>query len=125
MHVDKASNLPADETCPDDYDAYFIDGTVPAATCGHPEGPSRNVFEKMFGIGKHKELVLPPLAPVLPPATNPNPTLQPPETPPMPPPLQPDLDAKPKKKGFWRKLFGGDKDKKDRSPEDTQPPSQQ
>ena len=61
VHLDKLTNLPADETCPDDYDAYFIDGTIPAATCDHPEGPDRNFFQKMFGLGVHRELVLPPV----------------------------------------------------------------
>ena len=63
VHLDKNTNLPADESCPDDYDAYFIDGTIPAATCDHPDGPPRNLFQKMFGIGVHRELVLPPIAP--------------------------------------------------------------
>jgi penicillin-binding protein 1B len=121
VHVDKGSNLPANETCPDDYDVYFVDGTVPAATCNHPEGPSRNVFEKMFGIGKHKETVLPPITqPVPPAATSANPE-QPENTPLAPSAPQPNTDAKPKKKGFWHRLFGGEK-KRDRSTGDAQTP---
>jgi penicillin-binding protein 1B len=120
VQVDKASNLPANETCPDDYDAYFVDGTVPAATCNHPEGPSRNVFERMFGLGKDKETVLPPLTPPTPPAaTGTNPP-QPENAPPTPPAPQPNPDTKPKKKGFWHRLFGGGKS--DRPPGDTQTP---
>jgi penicillin-binding protein 1B len=121
VHVDKGSNLPANETCPDDYDVYFVDGTVPAATCNHPEGPSRNVFEKMFGVGKHKETVLPPITqPVPPAATSANPE-QPENTPLAPSAPQPNTDAKPKKKGFWHRLFGGEK-KRDRSTGDAQTP---
>lgn len=121
VHVDKGSNLPANETCPDDYDVYFVDGTVPAATCNHPDGPSRNVFEKMFGIGKHKETVLPPITqPVPPAATSANPE-QPENTPLAPSAPQPNTDAKPKKKGFWHRLFGGEK-KRDRSTGDAQTP---
>ena len=63
--IDKVSNLPADQTCPDNYQAYFIDGTIPAATCDHPEG-KRNIFQRMFGIGGHRQLVIPPI-------TQPNP----------------------------------------------------
>jgi penicillin-binding protein 1B len=116
VSIDKASNLPADETCPDDYDAYFIDGTIPAATCDHPNGPTPNFFEKMFGIGKHPPVVLPPI-------TQPdsaNPTVSSPAAPlPTIDPNQPVVpapapEAKPKKRGFWKRLFGGrDKDKEE------------
>ena len=113
--VDKASNLPADESCPDHYQAYFIDGTVPVATCDHPDGPSRNIFQRMFGIGEHRELVLPPL-------TQPNPANsgQPaaPNTPGQPQVTNPNdptataptPEAKQKKRGFWKRIFGAGKD---------------
>jgi len=114
VQLDKISNLPADEMCPDRYEAYFIDGTIPAATCGRPEGPSRNFFQKMFGIGGHSEPVLPPLAQPAPaqPATS-NPTQQPgqpqvtnPAEQATPPPAP---EVKQKKKGFWKRIFGGGK----------------
>ncbi|HEY3458546.1 MAG TPA: penicillin-binding protein, partial [Bryobacteraceae bacterium] len=106
---DKLSNLPADGSCPDDYQVYFIDGTIPAATCDHPEGPSRNIFQKIFGIGAHRQLVIPPVAqpnpasPAQPSAPNPtaqvaNPTDQNQQ------PSQPE--EKPKKRGFWKRVFG-------------------
>ena len=79
--IDKVSNLPATDKCPDDYQAFFIDGTVPRANCEHPEGDTRNVFQKMFGLGD-KGGTLPPK----------------------------DEGERPKKKGFWKRLFGG-KDK--------------
>jgi penicillin-binding protein 1B len=115
VEVDRASNLPADENCPDHYQAYFVDGTVPVATCDHPDGPSRNIFQKMFGIGAHRELVIPPMtqpnranpnqpvvpnAPGQPQVSNPND-----QTPPPPAP-----EEKPKKRGFWKRIFGGGKD---------------
>jgi penicillin-binding protein 1B len=113
VHVDKLSNLPADGSCPDDYDVYFVDGTVPAATCDHPNGPTPNFFQKMFGIGVHRELVLPPVSN---PANNPpagnvpptagqqSPTNAGPQTPQGP-------EVKEKKRGFWKRLFGGGKKK--------------
>jgi penicillin-binding protein 1B len=49
--LDKNSNLLADETCTDDYDAAFLAGTAPTAPCDHPLD-HRNVFQKIFGLGK-------------------------------------------------------------------------
>lgn len=49
--LDKATNLLADATCPDDYTAAFLDGTVPIETCDHA-GDHRNILQKIFGIGK-------------------------------------------------------------------------
>jgi penicillin-binding protein 1B len=50
ISLDKATNLLADSTCPDDYQAAFLDGTAPTDTCGHPPD-HRNVFQKIFGLG--------------------------------------------------------------------------
>ncbi len=118
VHLDKLTNLPADESCPDDYDADFIDGTIPAATCDHPDGSSRNFFQKMFGIGIHRELVLPPVTQPAPgPAQQPagNPVGALPGQPLAPgnatPATTPAPEPKEKKKGFWKRLFGGKKDK--------------
>jgi penicillin-binding protein 1B len=49
--IDKATNLLADPSCPDDYAAAFLDGTAPTDTCDHPNG-HRNVLQKIFGLGK-------------------------------------------------------------------------
>jgi penicillin-binding protein 1B len=49
--LDKVSNLLADETCPDDYDAAFLAGTAPSVPCDHPLD-HRNIFQKIFGLGK-------------------------------------------------------------------------
>ncbi len=121
VHIDKLSNLPADESCPDDYDAYFIDGTIPAATCDHPDGPSRNFFQKMFGIGVHRELVLPPVLPPNPATNTPVPNAVPGQPAPLPGTALPQANppaptVKEKKKGFWKRLFGGGK--KDQSTTD-------
>ena len=40
VRLDKATNLLATTSCPDDYQAYFITSTVPVGTCDHPNGQS-------------------------------------------------------------------------------------
>jgi penicillin-binding protein 1B len=113
--VDKVSNLPADDSCPDRYMAFFIDGTIPSATCDHPGGPSRNFLEKMFGLGGHTEPVLPPTNPNEPliqnslPAQPGQPQVGNPNLP-TPPQQQPAPEVKQKKKGFWKRVFGGGKE---------------
>jgi penicillin-binding protein 1B len=52
--IDKSTNLLADDSCPDDYSAAFLDGTVPTDTCDHKglDGQDhRNIFQKIFGLG--------------------------------------------------------------------------
>ena len=51
VRLDKATNLLADEGCPDDYDAAFLTGTAPTIPCDHP-ADRRNIFQKIFGLGK-------------------------------------------------------------------------
>jgi penicillin-binding protein 1B len=51
VSIDKASNLLSDETCPESYDAAFLDGTAPTVTCDHP-ADHRNILQKIFGTGK-------------------------------------------------------------------------
>ena len=83
LRVDRASNLPADTSCPSDtMSVAFLDGTAPQGTCSHmgedtqslsdkmfdptstptdgDPAKHRNVFQKMFGIGKDKEPPPPP-----------------------------------------------------------------
>jgi penicillin-binding protein 1B len=119
VRVDKVTNLPATESCPDDYQAWFIDGTIPAANCDHPDGPKPNFFQRMF----HRDQQLAP-----PPVTQPNPgqlsSLPPrPGGPTVAIPNQPATPASPpevkKKRGFWRRLFGGGKDKDDKHTRNT------
>jgi penicillin-binding protein 1B len=51
VQIDKASNLLSDPTCPDSYDAAFLDGTAPMDTCDHP-ADRRNLLQKIFGTSK-------------------------------------------------------------------------
>jgi penicillin-binding protein 1B len=50
--IDKATNLLSDATCPDSYDAAFLEGTAPKETCDHP-AEKRNLLQKIFGLGKN------------------------------------------------------------------------
>jgi len=84
LRIDKATNLPVDDTCPSNsFPAAFLDGTAPQGTCSHmgedaqsltdrlyngdadgtnPDGTpkKRNLFQKMFGLGKDKQPAPPP-----------------------------------------------------------------
>ena len=124
--LDKATNLLADASCPDDYTAAFLDGTQPTATCDHPNANQKNIFQRMFGLGGKQS------------------------TPPIPPPpanvVQPKPSAgafseqqnsgtqnanqakpKKKKKGFFGKIFGvfkGDNNGKNQQSNPDQQPQQ-
>jgi penicillin-binding protein 1B len=52
VSIDKLSNLLSNDTCPDSYDAAFLDGTAPTETCDHAGGDHRNLLQKIFGLGK-------------------------------------------------------------------------
>lgn len=54
VSLDENTNLISDDACPDSYDAAFLDGTAPTETCDHqnPNGDHRNIFQKIFGLGK-------------------------------------------------------------------------
>jgi len=54
VSIDKATNLLADASCPDDYSAAFLTGTAPTNTCDHPPD-HRNILQKIFGLGKSGE----------------------------------------------------------------------
>jgi penicillin-binding protein 1B len=116
VRLDKATNLIADASCPVDYDAVFLDGTAPTQTCDQSAGDQRNLFQKLFGIGKEANV-----APGLPLNGQPAQPSQPsgaPQTQTAPaqaeavPPAG-DQQQK-KKKGFFGRLFGskGDSDNK-------------
>jgi penicillin-binding protein 1B len=106
--LDKATNLIADASCPDDYGAAFLDGTQPTGTCDHPNGDQRNVFQKMFGLGGKG--TTPPAIP--PPPAN---VVQP-QAPGGNNPAnaqngqQNQVEPPKKKKGFFGKIFGVFKD---------------
>jgi penicillin-binding protein 1B len=55
VQIDKATNLLANESCPTDYTAAFLDGTAPTDTCDHKGlggEDHRNILQKVFGLGK-------------------------------------------------------------------------
>lgn len=52
VSLDENTNLLSNDSCPDSYDAAFLDGTAPTETCDHPNGDHRNIFQKIFGLGK-------------------------------------------------------------------------
>lgn len=47
--IDKASNLLADETCPNDYTAAFLNGSQPQSTCSRMGGGHDNVLDAVMG----------------------------------------------------------------------------
>ena len=51
VKLDKASNLLSDESCPDSYDAAFLQGTAPMETCDHP-AEHKNILQRIFGGNK-------------------------------------------------------------------------
>jgi penicillin-binding protein 1B len=46
--IDRVSNLLSDASCPNSYDAAFLDGTGPTDTCDHPQD-HRNILQRIFG----------------------------------------------------------------------------
>lgn len=121
VQLDKATNLLADASCPEDYTAAFLDGTQPTDTCDHSNGDQRNLFQRIFGLGEK------PAAP--PPAANAPAAIAPKQPsvngaisqPPPNPVAQPEPEKK-KKRGFFSRLFG--KKGKDDSQQNSQPPDQ-
>jgi len=103
--LDKTTNLLADVSCPNDYNAAFLDGTAPQNTCTQMSESPQSVMQKIFGIGGNNN-------------PQPQPDLPSPDEAPAVP-LDP---AQPKKKGFFHKLFGGD-DRNNPQPAPQQPPA--
>lgn len=101
--IDKLTGRLATPSCPDDFYAAFIAGTEPRDTCDHV-ADDRNLFQKMFGIGKTE-----PGSP--PPVSN---GQQQTAVGAQPAPQRPAEDPNKKKKGFFGKIFGafGGGDKK-------------
>ena len=87
VRLDKISNLPADATCPNDYNAAFLDGTMPGGTCSRMGDTGQSIVEQMMNT-----------------TGNPADPGQPPDT------LYNDPNAPaPHKKNFFKRLFtGGD-----------------
>lgn len=100
LSLDKETNLIATESCPDSYDAAFIEGSEPKDTC--EKSDQRNIFQKIFGGAAPQPLPTNQPGKVVPPGQR------------QPSNGQTGPDAQ-QKKGFWGKvggmLKGDDKDK--------------
>jgi penicillin-binding protein 1B len=110
VKLDKATNLLADASCPDDYTATFLDGTQPTDTCDHSNGDQRNLFQRIFGLGEKPANPGPvPASSASPPAQSAAPAQA--ATSATVPNQQAQPEPEPKKKrGFFSRLFGGKKD---------------
>lgn len=105
LSIDKATGQIATPACPDDYMMSFIEGTQPTQTCDQATADHRNVFQKLFGM---EPKPAPPL-----PVSNPKVLPGPPSSANVAQDSsQPANGEKPRKKGFWGKLFGGGGDDK-------------
>jgi penicillin-binding protein 1B len=51
--IDKVTNLPADATCPDDYTAAFLDGTIPPGTCSRMSDSGQSIVEQVLNGGSN------------------------------------------------------------------------
>lgn len=119
VKIDKVTNLLATPACPDDYDAYFIDGTAPIANCEHSMPDNRNFLQKLFGVGSPGTATPTSSTPSNGTQTRPLPSNQRP-LPNNNQPAQPQQQeqSQPKKEGFWHRIFGGGGgDKKDQQPQ--------
>ncbi len=96
--LDKATNLLATASCPQDYTVAFIAGTEPKETCDQSFGDHRGVVSKIFGLGS------PPVA-APPPGTN-GPQTTAGTAAGVPVEVGNDGQPKKKKKGFFSRLFG-------------------
>ncbi len=117
--LDKATNLVADPSCPDDYTAWFLDGTQPTDTCDHVNGNQRNIFQRIFGIGQKPAQPAPSAGPPARAQTPQAVTVPTPQAAPQAqqPEQQPQEDHKKKKRGFWSRLFGSNNNKQQQEPQ--------
>lgn len=112
VKLDKATNLLADASCPDDWTAAFLDGTEPVTTCDQPANDQRNFFQKLFGVGHAPSpKVGQPLPPQQPGQNGGTQPMQPQQNATQPqqqeqPAQQSPPEQKKKKPGFWGRLFG-------------------
>jgi penicillin-binding protein 1B len=123
VSLDKATNLLADASCPDDYTATFLEGTQPTDTCDHSNGDQRNLFQRIFGLGEKPANPGPLPSATATPAPQQN--VQQPAGTTATAQTQPAQPAEPPKKkpGFFKRLFGGGK--KDDEPQQPQQPQPQ
>jgi penicillin-binding protein 1B len=48
VNIDEESGLLSDDTCPNGFEAAFLEGTAPATSCDHP-ADHKNFLQKLFG----------------------------------------------------------------------------
>ena len=113
LSIDKTTNFIATPACPNDYVMAFIEGTQPTQTCEQTASDHRNVFQKLFGMEPKPSP--PPVVSNTPPASGQKPAA----TVAAQDSGEKDENGKPKKKGFFGRIFGSikgdnskDKDKK-------------
>lgn len=74
LRVDRASNLPADDTCRSDtYAAAFLAGTVPQSTCTHMGMDVQTLGNQLYGVGSNDGTGVVPMPPPQPPRPAPQP----------------------------------------------------
>ncbi len=115
LSIDKVTDQVATPTCPDDYIMAFIEGTQPTQTCEQPTADHRNVVQKLFGMEPKPS---PPLAV----SNNGNGGSTPGSDNPPGTPVQNGQD-KPKKKGFFARIFGAGKGDNSKDKEKDQKPA--
>ena len=126
QHIDKPSSLLVDSSCPGpSFYVGFLDGTAPQNTCSQMSESPQNFFQKLFGIGGHKDSQPTPNTPQQFELSNQHPAAT---TPPPAPGAAPGSTqpAPEKKKNIFQKIFGGGKDKekdKDQQPQPATPPN--
>jgi len=48
VRIDRVTNRPADPTCPNDYTAAFLDGTIPSGTCSSMSDTGQTIVDRML-----------------------------------------------------------------------------
>ena len=119
VRIDKGTNLLANDTCPDSFNASFLEGTAPTDTCDHANGDQRNLFQKLFGVGDKS---------ASPTTINGQPLVLPPTQANAPGTSEAEkngadinADGTKKKKGFFGRVFGGFKSSDDKKAPQPQP----
>jgi penicillin-binding protein 1B len=100
--IDRATNLPADATCPDDFNAAFLDGTIPPGTCSRMSDSGQSVIDQVLNGAKGGAPGQPDSGGNPPDGTGSEPS-------------QP-----PKKTNIFKRLFGGSGDKQSAPQQDPQ-----
>jgi penicillin-binding protein 1B len=84
IRIDRVTNLPADDTCPNDFTSAFLDSTIPSGTCSRMSDSGQSIVNQVL---------------------NGTPTPQDPNA--VPYSSNPNTPPPPKKPNFFKRLFGG------------------